>query len=115
VEVFANAKLRWLKTFLALPNGIPSDDTIGRFFSALAPELFPAAFLQWLQGLGELVAGLVVALDGKCLRHCYDNANDKRAIHRVSAWASEQTLVLGQVKTEATSNDITAIPELLQV
>jgi len=115
VEVFGNAKLAWLKTFLELPNGVPWHDTIGRFFSALAPNLFQEALLQWVQGLGDLVAGQVVALDGKCLRHSYDNGNDKRAIHMVSAWASEQSLVLGQVKTDAKSNEITAIPELLQV
>lgn len=115
VEAFGNAKLPWLKTFLELPNGIPSHDTIGRFFSALAPDVFQEAFLQWVQGLGTLVPGQVVALDGKCLRRSYDNGSDKRAIHRVSAWASEQGLVLGQVKTDAKSNEITAIPELLRV
>lgn len=115
LERFGNAKLEWFRTFLELPNGIPSHDTFGRVFAALDPQSFKAAFLSWVQGLAVLLPGDVVAVDGKTLRHTFDTASDKAAIHMVSAWASRQSLCLGQVKTEAKSNEITAIPKLLDL
>ena len=107
---FGRAKRKWLRGFLALPHGIPSHDTFGRVFAALDPDAFKDAFLAWVQTLAELLPGDVIAIDGKTLRHTFDTAADKAAIHMVSAWATAQGLCLGQVKTDAKSNEITAIP-----
>jgi predicted transposase YbfD/YdcC len=120
IEQFGNAKLPWLRTFLALPNGIPAHDTFGRVFAALDPAQFQQCFLQWVQATvartnGRLTPGQVVALDGKTLRRSHDRTNGKAAIHLVSAWATENRLVLGQVKVADKSNEITALPALLQV
>ena len=115
LERFGNAKLKWFQTFLALPHGIPSHDTFGRVFAALDPEAFKAAFLAWVGTLAAVMPGDVIAIDGKTLRHTFDTAADKAAIHMVSAWATAQGLCLGQVKTDAKSNEITAIPKLLEV
>lgn len=115
LERFGNAKLKWFRTFLALPHGIPSHDTFGRVFAALDPEAFKAAFLAWVGTLAAVMPGDVIAIDGKTLRHTFDTAADKAAIHMVSAWATAQGLCLGQVKTDAKSNEITAIPKLLEV
>lgn len=115
VEQFGKAKLEWLKTFLELPNGIPSHDTFGRFFARLDPEEFEAAFLRWVGQIQQTIPGEVIAIDGKSVRRSHDRGKDKAAIHMVSAWACENRLVLGQVKTDQKSNEITAIPELLQV
>ncbi len=112
---FGRAKRQWFRGFLALPHGIPSHDTFGRVFAALDPEAFKGAFLAWVQTLATLLPGDVIAIDGKTLRHTFDTAADKAAIHMVSAWATAQGLCLGQVKTDATSNAITAIPTLLDV
>jgi predicted transposase YbfD/YdcC len=114
VEFFGHSKRSWLATFLELPNGIPSHDTIGRFFSLLDPKSFQKAFLRWVQRVSEVIPGQVVAVDGKCLRRSHDRRQDKAAIQMVSAWASENRMILGQVKTDKKSNEITAIPELLQ-
>ncbi|MDZ4877251.1 MAG: ISAs1 family transposase ISAsp2 [Chroococcidiopsis cubana SAG 39.79] len=110
-----NSIHEWLNQFLELPNGIPSHDTFSRVFSRLDPEQFQNCFLIWVRSLSKMIAGEVVAIDGKTLRHSYDEGSDKRAIHMVSAWATEQRLVLGQVKVDEKSNEITAIPELLKV
>ena len=115
LERFGNAKVDWFRSFLELPNGIPSHDTFGRVFAALDPDSFKAAFLSWVNGLAKALPGDVVAVDGKTLRRTFDTASDKAAIHMVSAWASRQGLCLGQVKTHAKSNEITAIPKLLEV
>jgi len=112
---YAKIKRKWLEKFLELPNGIPSHDTFGRVFSLLSPEEFQRCFLSWIQSVFSVTDGQVVAIDGKTLRHSYDRANNKSAIHMVSAWASENGLTLGQVKTEEKSNEITAIPELLEL
>ena len=112
---FGRAKRKWFRSFLALPHGIPSHDTFGRVFAALDPEAFKSAFLAWVQTLADLLPGDVIAIDGKTLRHTFDTAADKAAIHMVSAWATAQGLCLGQVKTDAKSNEITAIPKLLDV
>jgi predicted transposase YbfD/YdcC len=113
VEAFGNAKLAWFKTFLTLPHGIPSHDTFGRVFARLDPAQFEACFLRWIQALAELLPAEVVAVDGKELRRSLDSASGKAAICLVSAWASDQHLVLGQVKVDEKSNEIAAIPELL--
>jgi predicted transposase YbfD/YdcC len=112
---FGHAKRKWFRQFLALPHGIPSHDTFGRVFAALDPEAFKAAFLAWVQTAAALLPGDVIAIDGKTLRRTFDTAADKAAIHMVSAWAAAQGLCLGQVKTDAKSNEITAIPKLLEV
>lgn len=114
VEEFGQAKEEWFRNFLKLPNGIPSHDTFGRFFSLLDPLAFQNAFLQWVQAVNVVFKGQVISLDGKCLRHSYDHDSDKAAIYMVSAWASANQIVLGQVKTDEKSNEITAIPKLLQ-
>jgi predicted transposase YbfD/YdcC len=115
IERFGNAKVKWFQTFLSLPHGIPSHDTFGRVFAALDPEAFKVAFLAWVSTLAAVMPGDVIAIDGKTLRHTFDTAADKAAIHMVSAWATAQGLCLGQVKTDAKSNEITAIPKLLAV
>lgn len=114
VEAFGKAKLAWLSTFLALPGGIPSHDTFGRLFRYLDPEAFEAGFRQWTAGLRQRIGGEVIPIDGKCLRGSHDRGLGKNAIYMVSAWASENRLVLGQSKVDAKSNEITAIPELLR-
>ncbi len=115
IELYGNAKEDWLRSFLDLPNGIPSHDTIARLFAALDPEQLQTCFLDWVRSVAQLSAGEIVAIDGKTLRHSYDTGSGKGAIHMVSAWASQNRLVLAQVKVDAKSNEITAIPELLKV
>jgi predicted transposase YbfD/YdcC len=115
IEEFGHAKQDWLQKFLELPNGIPSHDTIGRVFSRLLPGQFQRSFQSWIKSISTLTEGQVIAIDGKTLRRSYDRASDKAAIHMVSAWASENHLILGQVKTRERSNEITAIPELLDI
>jgi len=113
VEEFGKSKIDWFRRFLDLPNGIPSHDTFGRVFSLLDSEKFMECFANWIGGVANLTAGEVVAIDGKTLRRSFDTASSKSAIHMVSVWACENGLVLGQVKTEEKSNEITAIPKLL--
>lgn len=113
VAEFGRSKEPWLRTCLALPNGIPSHDTFGRVFAALDPTAFETAFLGWVQALATTTAGQVVALDGKTLRRSHDRINGKGPLHLVSAWASANHLVLGQVAVDEKSNEITAIPALL--
>jgi len=115
IESFGRIKYDWLKEFLSLPNGIPSHDTFGRVFSLLSPDEFEAGFLQWVSQLRFKTPGEIVAVDGKTLRRSHDKKNGRSAIHMVSAWASDNALILGQHKTDAKSNEITAIPELLQL
>ncbi len=115
IEEFGKAKLAWFRTFLDLPNGIPSHDTFGRVFAALDPEQFQQCFLSWVHTVATSMDGQIVALDGKTLRRSYDRAHGKAAIQMVSAWASTNRLVLGQVKVDEKSNEITALPVLLQV
>lgn len=114
MEQFGLAKLAWLRTFLPLPNGIPSHDTFRRVFSLLDPEQFATAFLTWTQSLRTAVSAEIVALDGKTVRRSFDRAQGRGPIHLVSAWASANRLVLGQLKTAAKSNEITAVPALLR-
>ena len=115
VEVFGKARQNWLQGFLELPNGIPSHDTFGRVFSRLSAPQLQRCFASWIEGVFTVTAGQVIAVDGKTLRRSYDRRSGKAAIHMVSAWAQANRLVLGQVKTEAKSNEITAIPELLKL
>jgi predicted transposase YbfD/YdcC len=115
IENYGYAKQEWLKGFLRLPNGIPSHDTIARLFAALDPQALQECFLSWVRAVAQLSQGEVVAIDGKTLRHSYDTGRGKGAIHMVSAWATQNRLVLGQLKVDAKSNEITAIPQLLEV
>lgn len=111
---FGNARLEFLRGFLALPNGIPSHDTFARVFAMLDPERFAECFQRWTQGLRRAVVAEVVAIDGKSLRRSMDRKTDKSPIHMVSAWAQQNRLVLGQNKVDEKSNEVTAIPELLR-
>jgi predicted transposase YbfD/YdcC len=115
VETFGKAKRAWFTRFLDLAHGIPSPDTFGRVFAMLAPEALQACFLGWIHAVAQVSDGQVVAIDGKTLRRSYDRRSAKGAIHMVSAWATHNRVVLGQLKTEEKSNEITAIPELLNV
>jgi predicted transposase YbfD/YdcC len=115
LELFGRSKEEWLKRFLSLPNGIPSHDTFGRVFALLDPAKFAQCFTSWVKAVSQLTQGQVIAIDGKALRRSHDRANGKSAIHMVSAWASANHLVLGQLKVDDKSNEITAIPELLEV
>jgi predicted transposase YbfD/YdcC len=113
IEQFGKAKEDWFRGFLDLPNGIPSHDTFGRVFGALDTEQFSRCFASWIQAVAEVTKGEVVAIDGKTLRRSFDRASSRAAIHMVSAWATSNRLVLGQVKTADKSNEIEAIPRLL--
>lgn len=115
VELFGQRRKEWLEQFLELSHGIPSHDTFGRVFALLSAEAFQAHFAQWMQVVFERSQGQVIAIDGKRLRRSYDKASNKAAIHRVSAWAQANRVVLGQVATDSKSNEITAIPKLLEL
>jgi predicted transposase YbfD/YdcC len=112
---YGRAKQDWLSTFLSLPDGIPCGDTFGRVFARLDPEQMQSCFVSWVNAISALLGAEVVAIDGKTLRHSDDKGCAKAAIHMVSAWASANRLVLGQRKVDDKSNEITAIPALLNV
>jgi predicted transposase YbfD/YdcC len=114
IEEFGNARIEWFQTFLELPNGIPSHDTFTRVFARLDPEQFQACFLHWMAAVSKALGGQVIAIDGKVLRRSQDRGIGKAAIDMVSAWATVNRLVLGQVKVDEKSNEITAIPQLLE-
>jgi predicted transposase YbfD/YdcC len=113
MEDFGHAKFDWFKTFLELPNGIPSHDTFNRVFAALNPREFLDCFLRWTQALRQTISQEIVSIDGKALRRAYKKKQDLKFV--VSAWAEQNGLVLGQLKVEDKSNEITAVPELLRV
>jgi predicted transposase YbfD/YdcC len=115
IELFGKSKWPWLKSFLELPNGIPSHDTFGRVFSLIDAQQFQLAFYEWVWAVNDIIQGQIVNLDGKQLRGSKDTVLGKRAIYMVSAWAEENELVLGQRKVDEKSNEITAIPELLKL
>ena len=115
IELFGQSKLPWLKTFLELPNGIPSHDTFGRVFARIDAQQFQLAFYEWVWAVNEIIQGQIINIDGKQLRGSKDTVLGKRAIYMVSAWAEANELVLGQRKVDEKSNEITAIPELLKL
>ncbi len=115
IAQFGEAKRDWFARFLDLPHGIPSHDTFGNLFAALDPQQFHTCFLAWVQSVVTQTAGAVIAVDGKTARRSHDRGAGKAAIHTVSAWASANEVVLGQIKTDAKSNEITAIPALLDL
>jgi predicted transposase YbfD/YdcC len=114
IAEFGQAKESWFKQFLCLPNGIPSHDTFRRVFLLINPKKFQEAFLLWMREVAQVTDGEVVAIDGKAARGAR-RADGKEGLRLVSAWATEQRLVLGQLKTEEKSNEITAIPLLLEL
>jgi predicted transposase YbfD/YdcC len=115
IEEFGKQKLDWLKTFLRLPNGIPSHDTINRVFRRLKPDQFQRCFASWIASLNTALGLKQIAIDGKTLRRSFDRASAKNALHLVSAWSVENHLSLGQVAVDQKSNEISAIPELLEL
>jgi predicted transposase YbfD/YdcC len=115
VEEYGKAKRKWFERFLELPHGIPTYDTFRRVFAALDAEQFQSHFMAWIRAVYQVTQGQVVPIDGKKLRRSHDRAAGKAAIHMVSAWAVENSLVLGQVKVDDKSNEITAIPQLLDL
>jgi predicted transposase YbfD/YdcC len=115
MEDFGHEREAWLQQFLELPGGIPSPDTFNRVLCLLDPVQFQACFLRWMHAVAEAPAGEVVASDGKALRRSFAKGAAKRALHMVSAWATENGVVLGQRKVDIKSNELTAIPELLDL
>jgi predicted transposase YbfD/YdcC len=115
IELFGETKEEWLRGFLELAHGPPSDDTYRRVFAALDAEEFQICFMDWIEAVEELTQGQVIAVDGKTLRRSHDRSQGKKALQMVSAWASANGLVLGQRKVDGESNEITAVPELLDV
>lgn len=114
IEKFANIKRSWFEQYLSLENGIPSHDTFGRVFSLIEPEQFQTCFSNWIKDIVKSVTGDVIAIDGKCLRRSHDKSSNKSAIYMVSAWSHDNQLTLGQVKVNEKSNEITALPALLE-
>lgn len=115
IEEYGKAQAQWFAEFLDLPHGIPSHDTFRRVLSQLDPDELTQCFIAWTAALSDLSGGDIVSIDGKTLRHSFDRATSTAAIHMVSAWAHRNRLVLGQVKVDDKSNEITAIPALLQL
>jgi predicted transposase YbfD/YdcC len=105
----------WLKSFLALENGIPSHDTIRRLFIRLNPDELQRCFMSWIESVRDVIAGDVIAVDGKTLRRSGEQVSGKSPIHMVSAWAAGTGMILGQKKTAEKSNEIAAIPALLEL
>ncbi|MFC2015494.1 ISAs1 family transposase, partial [Chloroflexota bacterium] len=115
VELFAETNEEWLREFLELPHGSPTRHTFSRVFAALDVEQFQDCFVQWIQAVDKVTEGQIIAADGKALRRSHDRSLGKKALYMVSAWASGTGLVLGQTKVDAKSNEITALPELLDM
>lgn len=114
IETFGKSKKTWFEKFLELPNGIPSHDTFNRILSALNPIEFHKCFKDWVSTLYEKISREIIAIDGKTARRTKEKSKNQKAIHVVSAWANKNQLVLGQIKVDDKSNEITAIPELLK-
>lgn len=115
IETFGKSKEAWLRQFLKLENGVPSHDTFGDVFRMIRAEEFQRSFMRWVEGVFTITQGQVIAIDGKTARRSHDRSIGKDAIHMVSAWASANGITLGQRKVEDKSNEITAIPELLEL
>ena len=113
IEEFGRTKLEWLRRYVPLANGVPVDDTIARIISALSVRGFQDCFMSWMEDVVKLSDGEIIAVDGKTQRRSHDRKRGMKAMHMVSAWACSNAVVLGQVKTEEKSNEITAVPELL--
>ena len=115
IAEFGKSKRAWLKTFLHLPNGIPSHDTFGRVFARLDPQAFERCFMAWVKALVEATDEPALHIDGKTLRHSFDHASSQASIHMISVWASQAQITLGQRAVDGKSNEITAIPGLLDL
>ena len=115
IEAFGESKERWFRTFLELPHGIPSHDTFGRVLAALDPDAFERSFQAWVTDLKGSTAGKHVAIDGKAIRRSLDRASGRACIHLVSAWVCEDHAVFGQLAVDDKSNEITAIPKLIEM
>jgi len=113
IRDFGLLKLDWLRQFLPYENGVPVDDTLARVMRKLNTKQFAHCFTSWIQSVTQATDGDIIAIDGKTLRRSHDSGSGKSAIHMVSAWSSANGVVLGQEKTAEKSNEITAIPELL--
>jgi len=115
IEEYGTSKYEWLATFLTLPHGIPSHDTLGEVFGRLNPVELEAGFQQWVNSIALAITDTQIRIDGKVLRGSAAASQRKKPLHLVSAWVSEVNVLLGQVKTDDKSNEITAIPELLKL
>lgn len=115
VATFARRRMKWFQRFLDLPNGIPSHHTFERVFDRLDPQALQQGLVEWLHCISETIGVRHIAIDGKTLRHSGGGSSPLRRLHLVSAWATEANLTLGQVATEEKSNEITAIPKLLEL
>ena len=115
IQTYGESHAAWLGTFLSLPAGIPSADTYRRVFERLDPQALERCFLGWVDQIVEATGAQVIPIDGKTLKGSYDRTSGRKALHVVSAWASEHRLLLGQVKVESKTNEITAIPSLLEL
>ena len=115
MENYGLSKYDWLEQFLALPQGIPSADTFRRVFERINPKVFEPCFRPWVESIVEAAGAQLIPIDGKTLNGSYDREQGKSALHLISAWSSEHRLVLGQVKVADKSNEITAIPALLEL
>jgi predicted transposase YbfD/YdcC len=115
IKDFGELKLEWLKKFFPYDNGIPADDTIARIVRRLCPKSFKACFLQWTNSICNKTAGDIISIDGKTVRGSHDNNRTLSPIHMVSAWSDANSIVLGQEKVTTKSNEITAIPSLLEM
>ena len=115
IETFGKNKLDWLQQFLPYKNGVPSDDVLGKLFARLNTKEFANCFTDWINSISNLTKGEVVAIDGKTIRNSNDDTCSKSAIHIVSAYASENRICLGQEAVHKKSNEITAIPKLLEL
>jgi hypothetical protein len=115
IETFGRQRLQWLQRFLELPNGIPSHDTFERLFDRLQPQALQTALLGWLHEISAVRGVRHLAIDGKTLRHSGGGSSPLRYLHLVSVWAVEANLTLGQVATAEKSNEIEAIPRLLEL
>ena len=115
IELVGKEKHDWFKKYLELPNGIPSSDTFRRVFILINPLQFKNCFLNWIKAIRNVTKGDIIPIDGKTLRRSFDKSSNKACIHMVSAWSSKNNMVLGQIKVNEKSNEITAIPELLKL
>jgi predicted transposase YbfD/YdcC len=115
IEDFGHARLDWLRRYFPFENGIPKHDTIARVLSRLNPEALQSSFISWVQTASEIADGEIIAIDGKTVRRSFQKGDRKSAIHMVSAWACRNGMVLGQQKVDSKSNEITAIPALLEL
>lgn len=115
IKDFGDAKIDWLRRYYPFKQGIPADDTIARIIRKLCPRSFKKCFFSWIKKISKVTNGDIVAIDGKTLRGSHDNNRTKSPIHVVSAWSNANQLILGQEKTSEKSNEITAIPNLLEI